>query len=74
MRISEKHATAMLCSECSGPMALSHVELAIPYYRRVLKCVACGHCDRVTIKPMSLRELAASRGRGNGTRTWNGST
>jgi hypothetical protein len=47
MRISEKHSTDMLCPDCGGPMAQSHVELAI--YRRVFKCVACGHCDRVHV-------------------------
>jgi C4-type Zn-finger protein len=70
MRISEEH----LCPACPCPMALSHFELEIPYYRRVFKCVVCGHCDRVTIKPLSLREHTAGRERGIGARSWNGST
>lgn len=68
MRNLQKHRTVMLCPECSGPLALSHVELAGPYYRRVFKCITCGHCDRITIKPMSLREFASSRRRATSTR------
>jgi Zn ribbon nucleic-acid-binding protein len=74
MRISERNSTATLCPACGGATALSHFELEIPYYRRVFKCVACGYCDRVTVKPLSFRGLAASGERGIGTRSWNGST
>jgi uncharacterized protein with PIN domain len=61
MRNSVKHPTVMLCPECGDPLALSHLELASPYYRRVFKCITCGHCDRISIKPISLHELATSR-------------
>ena len=61
MENSETHSIVALCPECSGPMALSHIELAGCAYKRVFRCVACGHCDRIPVKLFPWRRSAVRR-------------